>query len=137
MEPNILALCCYWCSYTSADLAGVNRSSYPPNVRIQRYRCTGQIPLDHVLREFESGADGVIVTGCCLGDCHYVSGNEKAKERLERLQKILDSLGIGRERLRLEWITASEGDRFAQEMRDFTKHIKELGPSPLKTAADT
>jgi len=131
METNILVFCCYWCSYTSADLAGVNRNSYPSNVRIQRYRCTGQIPADHVLRAFEYGADGVVVTGCRLGDCHYVSGNEKAKGRLEHLQKILEALGIGGERLRMEWMTAAEGDRFASVMREFTRSIEELGPSPL------
>jgi len=130
-EPNILAFCCYWCSYTSADLAGVNRSGYPAGVRIQRYRCTGQISPDHILRAFEYGTDGVVVTGCRLGDCHYVSGNEKAKERLEHLQQLLDMLGIGGERLRMEWLSAAEGDRFALVMREFTKQIEELGPCYL------
>ena len=134
MEPNILAFCCYWCSYTSADLAGVNRSTYPSNVRIQRYRCTGQIPPDHVLRAFEYGADGVIVTGCRLGDCHYVSGNYKERRRMVVIKTILDTLGLESDRVWLRWIAASDVPKFAATINEVTEEVKKLGPNPIGNA---
>jgi F420-non-reducing hydrogenase iron-sulfur subunit len=131
-EPSILVFCCNWCSYAGADLAGVSRLQYPVNVKVLRVMCSGRVDPYFVLRALELGADGVLITGCEIGDCHYISGNLKAKERIERLSKLLDQIGIGSERIRLEWIAASEGVKFAQVMEEFTNHIKNLGPSPLK-----
>ncbi|MCK4445096.1 MAG: hydrogenase iron-sulfur subunit [Thermoplasmata archaeon] len=132
-EPEIISFCCNWCSYAGADLSGVSRLQYPANVKIIRVMCSGRVEPHFVLRALELGADGVLVTGCHIGDCHYLTGNIKAKERMERLSKLLDQIGIGSDRLRVVWISASEGPEFAQAMRDFTEHIKELGPNPLTT----
>jgi F420-non-reducing hydrogenase iron-sulfur subunit len=131
-SPHIVAFCCNWCSYAGADLAGVSRFQYPPTARIIRIMCSGRLEPEFVLRSFEQGADGVLVAGCHIGECHYISGNERAKERVERTQELLDVLGVDRRRLRLEWISASEGVKFAKTMEDFTKQLIELGPSPLK-----
>lgn len=130
-EPRIVAFCCNWCSYVGADLAGVSRYQYPPGVRIVRVMCSGRVEPVFIFDAFESGADGVIVTGCPPGDCHYVSGNLDAEQRVEKTRKALEYLGLGAKRLRLEWISASEGMKFAEVMREFTEEIKELGPLPL------
>ena len=128
-EPNILAFCCNWCSYAGADLAGVSRFQYPPNIRVIRVMCSGRVDPSFVLKALKKGADGVIITGCHIGDCHYISGNEYTKERFERLHNILImQLGIDPDRVRLEWISASEGKRFAEVITEFTNRIKELGP---------
>lgn len=131
MEPKIVAFCCKWCSSAGADLAGISRMKYPPNIRIIRVMCSGRIEPSYLLRALELGADGVIVTGCHLGDCHYIAGNEQAKKRVEMTTELLETMGINPQRLRLEWISASEGARFASVMTDFVEEIKELGPSPL------
>ena len=131
MEPKIVAFCCKWCSSAGADLAGTSRMKYPPNIRIIRVMCSGRIEPSYLLRALELGADGVIVTGCHLGDCHYIAGNEQAKKRVEMTTELLETMGIDPRRLRLEWISASEGGRFASVMTDFVEEIKELGPSPL------
>ena len=131
MEPKIIAFCCKWCSSSGADLAGTSRMKYPPNIRIIRVMCSGRIEPSYLLRALELGADGVIVTGCHLGDCHYIAGNEQAKKRVEMTTELLETMGIDPRRLRLEWISASEGARFASVMTDFVEEIKELGPSPL------
>ncbi len=131
MEPKIVAFCCKWCSSAGADLAGTSRMKYPPNIRIIRVMCSGRIEPSYILRALELGADGVIVTGCHLGDCHYIAGNEQAKKRVEMTTELLETMGIDPRRLRLEWISASEGARFASVMTDFVEEIKELGPSPL------
>ncbi|NQE46747.1 F420-non-reducing hydrogenase vhc iron-sulfur subunit D [ANME-1 cluster archaeon GoMg2] len=131
-EPKIVAFCCNWCSYAGADLAGVSRYHYPPAVRILRVMCSGRVEPVFVLDAFKHGADGVIVTGCHLGECHYISGNQNAERRVENTKRALEYLGLGAERLRLEWISASEGQRFAEVMREFTKEIKALGPSPFR-----
>lgn len=131
-EPNILAFCCNWCSYAGADLAGVSRMQYPHNVKIVRVMCSGRIEPSFILDAIESGVDGVLVTGCHIGDCHYVSGNEKAEKRTKMITELLDILGVGSDRFRLEWISASEGSKFAQTMNEFTEHITQLGPNPLK-----
>lgn len=131
MEPKIVAFCCKWCSSAGADLAGTSRMKYPPNIRIIRVMCSGRIEPSYILRALELGADGVIVTGCHLGDCHYIAGNEQAKKRVEMTTELLETMGIDPRRLRLEWISASEGARFANVMTDFVEEIKELGPSPL------
>ena len=131
-EPNILAFCCNWCSYAGADLAGVSRMQYPHNVKIIRVMCSGRIEPSFILDAIESGVDGVLVTGCHIGDCHYVSGNEKAEKRTKMITELLDILGVGSDRFRLEWISASEASKFAQTMNEFTEHITQLGPNPLK-----
>jgi heterodisulfide reductase subunit D len=132
-EPDIVALCCNWCSYAGADLAGVSRIQYPPNVRILRVMCSGRVEVGHIVRAFEMGADGVIVTGCHLGDCHYISGNEQAQEAIAATKEILAVLGMD-DRLSLEWISAAEGQKFGQVMTDFVEKVRALGPNPMKEA---
>ena len=128
-EPKILVFCCNWCSYAGADLAGVSRFQYPPNIRVIRVMCSGRVDPSFVLKALKNGADGVLVSGCHIGDCHYISGNEYTEERFERLHKILiKQLGIDENRVRLEWVSASEGKRFADLITEFTNKIKELGP---------
>ena len=128
-EPKILVFCCNWCSYAGADLAGVSRFQYPPNIRVIRVMCSGRVDPSFVLKALKNGADGVLVSGCHIGDCHYISGNEYTEERFERLHKILiKQLGIDENRVRLEWVSASEGKRFAEVITEFTNNIKKLGP---------
>jgi F420-non-reducing hydrogenase iron-sulfur subunit len=134
-DPKIVAFCCTWCSYAGADLAGVSRMQYPPNARVIRIMCTGRLEPEFVLRAFELGADGVLVAGCHIGDCHYISGNEKAVVKIAMTAELLDVLGIDKRRLRLEWISASEGRMFADTMKDFVDKLRELGPNPVKGAA--
>ena len=132
-EPKIIGFLCNWCSYAGADLAGVSRIQYPPNIRIIRVMCSGRIDPTFILEAFKDGADGVLVAGCHLpSDCHYISGNFKALRRVTLLKKVLSDFGIEPERVRLEWVSASEGDRFAAIVRDMVEEIKKLGPNPLK-----
>ncbi|MEM3464357.1 MAG: hydrogenase iron-sulfur subunit [Candidatus Bathyarchaeia archaeon] len=132
-EPKIIGFLCNWCSYAGADLAGVSRIQYPPNIRIVRVMCSGRIDPVFILEAFKNGADGVLVAGCHLpSDCHYIGGNFKALRRVTLLRKVLKEFGIEPERLRLEWVSASEGDRFAAIVREMVEEIKKLGPSPLK-----
>jgi len=130
-KPKIVGFLCNWCSYAGADLAGVSRIQYPPTLRIVRVMCSGRVDPVFILEAFRSGADGVLVAGCHPGDCHYLSGNYKAQRRILMLKKVLEQLGLEPERLRLEWVSASEGDRFATIVRDMTEEITKLGPSPL------
>lgn len=137
-EPKIVGFLCNWCSYAGADLAGVSRIQYPPNVRIIRVMCSGRIDPAFVLEAFKDGADGVLVAGCHLpSDCHYISGNFKAERRIILLRKVLEGLGIEPERLRLEWVSASEGDRWAAVVRSMVDDVKKLGPNPLKNGRKT
>lgn len=131
-EPKIVAFCCNWCSYAGADLAGVSRFQYPPTVRIVRVMCSGRIEPIFILKAFEVGADGVLVSGCHIGDCHYISGNKVAEKRVKATAEILDLIGLGSNRLRLEWISASEGMKFSEVIKSFTEQIRQLGPSPLR-----
>jgi F420-non-reducing hydrogenase iron-sulfur subunit len=132
-EPKIIGFLCNWCSYAGADLAGVSRIQYPPNIRIIRVMCSGRIDPAFVLKALKDGADGVLVAGCHLpSDCHYISGNFKAARRINLLKKVLKEFGVEPERVRLEWVSASEGDKFATVVRDMVKEIKELGPNPLR-----
>ena len=131
-EPLIVSFCCNWCSYTGADLAGVSRLQYPPNVRIIRVMCSSMIHLNLVIDALTKGADGVIICGCHIGDCHYGDGNEKTQKRAEAITIMLEDFGLEEERFRLEWVSASEGPKFAQVMKEFTEQIKKLGPSPYK-----
>ncbi len=127
-EPRIVAFLCRWCSYAGADLAGTSRLKYPPNIIPIRVPCSGRVDPQWVLEAFERGADGVFIGGCHPGDCHYVSGNYKTRRRVVLLKKLLPQLGIEPERLRLEWISATEGQRFAQVVTEFVRELKELGP---------
>jgi F420-non-reducing hydrogenase iron-sulfur subunit len=132
-EPKIIGFLCNWCSYAGADLAGVSRIQYPPNIRIVRVMCSGRIDPAFILKAFKDGADGVLIAGCHLpSDCHYISGNFKAQRRIILLKKTLKGFGIEPERVRLEWVSASEGDKFAAVVRDMVKEIKELGPNPKR-----
>ncbi len=132
-EPKIIGFLCNWCSYAGADLAGVSRIQYPPNIRIIRVMCSGRIDPVFILEAFKDGADGVLVAGCHLpSDCHYISGNFKTLRRVALLKRLLQDLGVEPERLRLEWVSASEGDRFASIVRDMVEELKKLGPNPLK-----
>lgn len=131
-EPKIIGFLCNWCSYAGADLAGVSRIQYPPNIRIIRVMCSGRIDPSFVLEAFKDGADGVLVAGCHLpSDCHYISGNFKALRRITLLRKVLADFGIEPQRLRLEWISASEGDKFASVVKSMVDDIKKLGPNPF------
>lgn len=131
--PKIIVFACNWCSYGGADLAGVGRLQYPPSIRLIRVMCSGMVAPSYILRAFEKGADGVLVTGCHIGDCHYYEGNYKALKVIEKTEKILRLLGIEDGRLRREWISASEGTRFAQVMTEFTEQIRQLGRNQLVT----
>jgi len=133
-EPKIAAFLCNWCSYTGADLAGVSRIAWPPNVRVIRVMCTGRIDPTFVLKAFENSADGVLISGCHPGDCHYIEGNYKALRRVHLLKRLLQDFGIDSRRLRLEWVSASEGDRWAEVAREMTETVRELGPLELEYA---
>jgi coenzyme F420-reducing hydrogenase delta subunit len=128
-EPVIVAFFCNWCTYTAADLAGTSRLAYPPNIRIIRVMCTGMVDPKFVIKAFLEGADGVLVSGCNPGDCHYINGNYKARRRVKLLKEILEPFGVEPERLRLTWIGASDGVRFAEIMREMTEQIRRLGPA--------
>lgn len=130
-EPRILAIFCNWCTYTAADLAGVSRLKYAPNARVVRVMCSGRIDPQFVLTAFASGADGVLIGGCHPGDCHYVEGNYKTLRRVTLLKRMLEDLGIEPDRFRLEWISASEGDRVQKVVNDMVAKVKALGPLNL------
>jgi coenzyme F420-reducing hydrogenase delta subunit len=134
-EPTIVAFCCHYCAYTAADSAGSQRLDYPANVRIVRVPCTGKVDRIHLMKAFEMGADGVYVAGCLDGDCHFKNGNVRAGQRVEHVQEILDDLGLGRERLEMVRMSAGMGERFAEHARDFTRRIRDLGPSPVRAPA--
>jgi len=127
-EPRIVGFLCNWCSYSGADLAGTSRVKYPPNIDIIRVMCSGRVDPQFVIRAFEKGADGVLVCGCHPGDCHYAEGNYKAARRIPLLKKMLSQMGIEEGRLRLEWVSASEGERFATVVKDMTEQVRKLGP---------
>jgi len=132
-EPKIIGFLCNWCSYAGADLAGVSRIQYPTNIRIIRVMCSGRIDPAFIFEAFKDGADGVLVAGCHLpSDCHYISGNFKALRRITLLKETLKELGIEPQRLRLEWVSASEGDKFATIVRDMVEDLKKIGPNPVK-----
>lgn len=133
-EPKILGIFCNWCSYTGADLAGTARIKYAPNVRIVRVMCSGRVDPYFVLKAFKEGADGVLVAGCHPGDCHYIEGNFKTMGRVPILKRVLKQFGIEDERFRLEWISASEGDRVAKVVNEMTEQVRKLGPLNWKTA---
>ncbi|UCD83492.1 MAG: hydrogenase iron-sulfur subunit [Deltaproteobacteria bacterium] len=127
-KPTIIGFVCNWCTYAGADLAGTSRLEYPANIRLIRLPCSGRIDPLFIFRAFLQGADGVLVSGCHPGDCHYTTGNYYAKRRLAIIKRLLEYIGLEPGRLRLEWISASEGQRFADVCKEFTARIKELGP---------
>ena len=128
-EPKIIAFCCHWCTYTGADLAGLNRMNYPANVRVLRIPCSGRMNPQYVIEALNKGCDGVLVCGCHPGDCHYTSGNYFTRRRMTLLFSMLDFLGIERDRTRVEWVSAAEGAKFAATMNEFTESVKKLGPN--------
>lgn len=132
-EPRIVGFLCNWCAYIGADLAGVSRMKSAPNLRILRVMCSGRVDPSFVLRAFQLGADGVLIAGCHPGDCHYQEGNFKALRRVLMLKRILRDFGVDERRLRLEWISASEGEKFARLSLEFTEEIRALGPLTLET----
>ena len=127
-EPKIVGFLCRWCSYTGADLAGTSRIQYPPNVFPIRVMCSGRVDPTLVIKALADGADGVLIAGCHPGDCHYQEGNYKAMRRYPMLLNLLDQFGIERDRVRLEWVSASEGNRFAAVVKDLTEKVRVLGP---------
>ncbi|MEW6661756.1 MAG: hydrogenase iron-sulfur subunit [Bacillota bacterium] len=127
-EPRIVGILCNWCSYAGADLAGISRIKYPANIRILRVMCSGRVEPTFVLQAFASGADGVLVSGCHPGDCHYLEGNYKAFARKELLETLLEQMGIEKERFRLTWVSANEGELFARIVGEMVREIKKIGP---------
>ncbi|MFC2133576.1 hydrogenase iron-sulfur subunit [Bacteroidota bacterium] len=136
-KPKIVSFLCNWCSYTGADLAGTSRMKYASNLRIIRVMCSGRVEPTFVLKAFREGADGVLICGCHPGDCHYHEGNYKCLRRYHLLQKYIQQMGIEKDRLRLAWISASEGKQFAELADDMTEKIKELGPCSVKKTMQT
>jgi F420-non-reducing hydrogenase iron-sulfur subunit len=134
-EPKILGILCNWCSYTGADLAGTARLKYPPNMRAVRVMCSGRVDAGFIFDAFKHGADGVLICGCHPGDCHYVEGNYKCLRRIPLTQVVMKGMGIDPKRLRLEWVSASEGNRFQEVVTEFTNQIRDLGPLNLQEVA--
>jgi F420-non-reducing hydrogenase iron-sulfur subunit len=127
-EPKIIAFLCTWCSYTGADSAGIARFKSPANIRAIRVPCSGRVSPEIILRTFDQGADGVLVLGCHIGECHYDSGNHRTAKRLPVLRSLLAFAGLEPERLRLDWVSASEGERFARITNEFVNQVRALGP---------
>jgi len=127
-EPKVVAFLCNWCSYTGADLAGISRLKYPANLRIIRVMCSGRVSPAFVLKAFHDGADGVLVGGCHPGDCHYLEGNYKTLKRRLVFERLLEQFGIEPGRLRLEWISGGEGEKFARVATELVKEVRALGP---------
>ena len=135
-EPKIVSFLCNWCSYAGADLAGTSRIEYPQNIRIIRVPCSGRVDPLFVVKAFLDGADGVMVLGCHPGDCHYQQGNYYAQRRYAIVHKLLDFIGIEFDRLEVDWVSASEGKRFADVVTEFTNQVRKLGPSKLNGKED-
>ena len=127
-EPKIVAFLCNWCSYAGADLAGVSRLQYPPNIRIVRVPCSGRVNPLFIMRALRQGADGVLVSGCHPGDCHYLSGNYYARRKFTLLNSLLDYMGVEKGRVQFSWVSASESIKFAQVIKEVTESVKALGP---------
>ena len=127
-EPRIIGFLCYWCSYTGADMAGTARMKYPPNVDIIKTMCSGRVDPELITTAVANGADGVLVCGCHIGDCHYISGNHKTMARMPLVKKILIDMGIEPERFRHEWVSAAEGEKFSVLVKEITEDVRRLGP---------
>ncbi|MBN1786407.1 MAG: hydrogenase iron-sulfur subunit [Candidatus Methanofastidiosa archaeon] len=134
-EPKIVGFLCNWCCYAGADMAGTSRMHYPANIRVIRVMCSSRINAEMIIKAFQTGADAVFIGGCHPGDCHYVDGNYRTKKRIDLLKRLIEHIGIEPERLRLEWISAAEGEEFAKTMKELRDDIKKLGPSPLREIA--
>jgi len=134
-EPIVLGFACNWCGYAAADQAGMSKIQYPPNIKLLRVMCLGTVDPQLIMNAFTKGFDGVILFGCHLGECHYVSGNKNALLVVERIKKILHLLGLGEGRLRMEEVSAGEAPRFATLVREFVEELKPMGPNPLRVAA--
>jgi F420-non-reducing hydrogenase iron-sulfur subunit len=135
-QPEIIAFCCNYCAYAAADLAGSKRMQYPPNVRIIHAPCTGKVEMEHILEAFERGVDGVLVAGCLEGGCHFQEGNLRARQRVERIQKILDEIGVGGRRLIMANLSAAMAPTFVERVQEIVRVVKELGPNPLRARAE-
>lgn len=131
-NPTILAFCCNWCSYAGADLAGVSRLQMPPNVHVIRVMCSASVKPEYVLKAISQGVDGVLVLGCHIGDCHYMTGNHRTAKRIPIVQKVLKEVGIDERRLRLDWVSASEGEKFQKVVVEFVDEVTKLGPNPMR-----
>ena len=131
-EPNIIGFLCNWCSYAGADLAGTSRMKYPPNIKSIRVMCSGRVDPVFILEALKKGADGVLVAGCHPGDCHYQSGNYKTNRRIKLLKKLLEEMAIDPDRVKFEYVSASEGAKFAAVVTEFVDELKKMGPNPLK-----
>ena len=131
-EPYIVGFLCNWCGYAGADLAGTSRIQYPPNLRAIRLMCSGRVDPTFILTALKRGADGILVVGCHPGDCHYINGNLRTERRVALLKKMLNYLGLDDRRVRLEWISASEGERFGAVVKEFVEELRALGPNPLE-----
>jgi len=131
-EPYIVGFLCNWCGYAGADLAGTSRIQYPPNLRAIRLMCSGRVDPTFVLTALKRGADGVLIVGCHPGDCHYINGNLRTERRIALLKKMLSDLGLNDKRVRLEWISAGEGEKFATVVKEFVEEIRALGTNPLE-----
>ena len=134
-DCTILAFCCNFCAYAAADLAGARRMQYPANVRIVHVPCTGKVEVEHFLAALERGIDGVLVAGCLEGGCHFVEGNLRAKRRVEAAMQTLDEIGLGRERLRMVNLSASEAPTFVARINEMVETVRSLGPNPLRACA--
>ncbi|MCK4295958.1 MAG: hydrogenase iron-sulfur subunit [Candidatus Marinimicrobia bacterium] len=128
-QPKILAILCNWCSYAGADLAGVSRIQYPPNIRVIRVPCSGRVDPLFIMKSLQSGYDGVLVSGCHPGDCHYLSGNYIARRKFAVIKTLLEYIGIEADRVQFSWVSAGEGERFAEVVTKVTNDIKKLGPA--------
>ena len=128
-EPKIVAFLCNWCSYAGADLAGISRIQYPPSIRVIRVPCSGRVDPFYILKALQNGADGVLVSGCHPGDCHYLTGNYVARRRFAVLHDLLEFAGIDPGRVSFSWVSAAEGERFAEVVRDVTERVRQLGPN--------
>lgn len=128
-QPRILAFLCNWCSYAGADLAGVSRLQYPPNVRVIRVPCSGRVNPAYILKALQEGVDGVLVSGCHPGDCHYLTGNYYARRKFHLLKTLLDFAGVEEGRVQFSWVSAAEGAKFSQVMTDVTEKVRSLGPN--------
>lgn len=127
-EPKIIAFCCNWCSYAAADLAGIARLQYPHNLRIIRVMCSGMVHPEYILEALNQGADGVMMLGCNMGECHYLDGNQKALSRSDMIDELLEDFGHDRERFAIAWVSSAEPDKFANAVTEMVDKVKELGP---------
>lgn len=131
-EPELTLFTCNYCAYMASDTAGALRIEYPPNIKMVRLPCTGKIDVRYILTAFEQGADGVYVVACPIGNCHHVRGNERARARVDYAKKVLDQIGLGRERLEIFFVSAGQGATYALNAREMTERVRKLGPSPLR-----